>query len=131
MGQGPGGARGVGHGHPHRQAVGPQAATQVPRHLGLPTPQVRDPGDIQEQAVRRIQRHGRGEPHAPVGELQQGRRVGLRLGLGGDQAGNQGRGVGRLLPHEQPRATPRRVHGMELAHPTLGRDQGERASLRV
>ena len=83
--------------------------------------------DHQEQAVRRIQRHGRGEPHAPVGELQQGRRIGLRLGLGGDQAGDQGHGVRRLLPHEQSRPAPRRIHGMELAHPPLGGDQGEGA----
>ena len=128
--QGPGRPGRIGDGDPGGQAVPPQARGQVGGHLRLAAPQVGDPADVEEEAVRRVRGDGGGEAHAPVGQGLQGPGVGLRLGLGQDQAGAQGLGVGHPLAGEEARRRGVRADGGQHPQPPVLADQGEGLSPR-
>ncbi|NQE63229.1 hypothetical protein E1H18_3485 [Caulobacter sp. RHG1] len=55
------------------------------------------PGDVQEQAIGPVDRHGRREADQPVTERLQRGAVGGRIVVEGDQGRDQGQGVGGLL----------------------------------
>lgn len=57
--------------------------------------------DVEQQAVVAVDRDGGREPHAPVAKRRQRPAVGLGIVFGDDEVGNQGQGVGRLLPRAQ------------------------------
>ena len=129
--QRPGRARRVGDGAAEGQAIGEQPGLEVGQHRGLPAPQVIDPADIEEQAIRRIGRHGGREPHAPVRQRGQRRGVGFRLGLGGSQFGDQGKGVGGLLAGMESESRCPLIDGRQAANGAHRRQQGEGASWRA
>ena len=58
-----------------------QRAADRLQHRSLAAEQVRATDDIEQQAVRRIERHQRREAAAPVGDGVQRRRVGGRIGI--------------------------------------------------
>ncbi len=126
MRHGPGRARGGGHGRPGGETGGRQASEEVLRQGRLPTPEMGDPGDIKEQAVGGIGRHGGGKPRGPVADGLQIGPVGVRGGLGGEKVRNMARGVGRGVVDIEMQRPPHPVHGDDAAHAPDRGDEGER-----
>src|SRR5262245_5882696 len=73
--QSPGGAERGRDGDPRRDAFFGEACTEHLRELSLTPPEVGAAGDVEEQPVRRIDRHGGGDPLAPVREALERREI--------------------------------------------------------
>lgn len=76
-GQRPRAHRGAGDGGADRKTLRGQHVAQEPHHRGLAAEQMHAAGNVEQQAVRGIQRHQRREAIAPAGDGVQ------RLGVGG------------------------------------------------
>jgi hypothetical protein len=83
------------------------------------------PGDVEQEAIVAVDRHGRREPHAPVAERLQRSAVGRRIVVESQQVRNQGQGVGGLLAGEEAKGAGPVVDGGEAAGSALGGEQGE------
>ena len=89
----------------------------------LAAPQVGDAGDVEEQAVRRIERHGRREPHAPVGQGgSSAARVGGRIGVGeSTSSGTRAAASVAFWPTKSPSAAAPRPPPTAAARPARSR----------
>ena len=123
--QRPGRAGRGGDGAAGGDSLASEAGDEVVQHRRLPAPEVGDAGDVDEESVRRIDRHRGGKAHAPVAKGGERVQVALRIGLGGGELGDQGHGVGGLLADKETQARGRRVHRIEPPHPPFGGDEGE------
>ena len=74
--------------------------------------------------------HGGGKAHAPVGQGLQGPGVCLGFGLGQDQVGAQGPGVGQALAGEESRRRGLRADGGQHPQAPGKAGQGEGLSLQ-
>ena len=87
------------------------APVSVPQQRRLAAEQMGAAGDVEEQPVRRIERHQRREAVAPVGDVLQRLAVGGFIGVVHGEFGTDGAGIGeRQADGETGARPPRRGH---------------------
>ncbi len=105
----PGAADRVGDRDAGAQALLREPRDQIARERRFAAEQMRAAGDVEEQAVRRIEADQRRVAVAPVGDIFEQAPVGLRIGLHHRQLRIPGAGVGQ--PHADLEAEPCRAVG--------------------
>ena len=117
--------RGGGDRGADRKALPRQRGAYRLQQRGLAAEQMRAAGDVEEQTMRRIERHQRGETVAPVGDVVQGFGVGGRIGVEHFYLWTDRPRVGQRQADLEPE--PRRgiVHRIDLQRVVLlGDDDG-------
>ena len=97
----PGGAGGGGDGAAHLKTLARETVKEVGEErffaviMAMAGEKMRAAGDVEEQAVRKIERDERRIAVAPVGELFEERMVGRLVGLGHDEIGDGAACIGK------------------------------------
>jgi hypothetical protein len=112
----PGAAGGVGDRGAGVQVLGGEASQQVAAQRKLTAEQMSAAGDVEHEAVRRIEADQRRVAVAPVGDDIEQPAVRRRIAGGDDKGGKHGAGIGERHAGPQAETLRRIVHG----HDALG-----------
>ena len=118
--------RGACDGRADGKTLPGQRARELSQQRRLAAEQMGAAGDVEEQPMRRIERHQRREAVAPVGDIFQRLAIGGLVGVIDRQFGTNGAGIGERQADGETGTGSRFVDGIEHQRVVLFRDDDAR-----